>query len=239
MFQILSQSMRSKSRIGDSYDMLDGITSRPLSGVSYKADELEFPDPKDIYNELGGEMIESLPRLPQRAYSSYDRQLRATPAPASFKQRPQSNSYNDDENYDVDDSAGMPSHAFFRKSYSLPLSRSGRSGGQWRHIKQATGQTGSNLLFIEGTVKDHDVSSFPPYGILQPEVRYNKLGQRLLPRRSASNYTNRRNEFNARAKAGFQYWYNEPKSNISQPPNQPFRTISGHQFVTKGVGFYR
>ena len=75
------------------------------------------------------------------------------------------------------------------------------------------------LYYAIGTVKDHDVKTYPPFGILQPEIRYNKLGQRLLPgRRSAngSSYGSRQTESNARAKSGFQYWYKEPKSNISR-----------------------
>ena len=68
-------------------------------------------------------------------------------------------------------------------------------------------------------MKDDDVRRYPPFGILEPQIRYNHLGQRLLPRRfgeTGGSQGNRRNQFNSRAKNGFQYWYKEPKSNISR-----------------------
>ena len=74
-------------------------------------------------------------------------------------------------------------------------------------------------IFLAGTVKDDDVRRYPPFGILEPQIRYNHLGQRLLPRRfgeTGGSQGNRRNQFNSRAKNGFQYWYKEPKSNISR-----------------------
>lgn len=79
------------------------------------------------------------------------------------------------------------------------------------------------MLFVNhlpsGTVKDDDVRRYPPFGILEPEMRYNHLGQRMLPRRlgdTGGSAGNRRNQFSNRAKAGFQYWYKEPTSNISR-----------------------
>jgi len=185
-------------------------------------------------------MMQSLPALgrSQTVAPSYERQLRmSTP-----HVRSQSQNWADNGEYVIDDSAGIASTNLYRKSYILPMSRSGRNGGQWRHIKQALGQTGSNILFIEGTVKDDDVRRYPPFGILEPEMRYNHLGQRMLPRRlgdTGGSAGNRRNQFSNRAKAGFQYWYKEPTSNISQRPGQPIRTISGHQLTTRGVGYHR
>ncbi|XP_067939260.1 uncharacterized protein [Watersipora subatra] len=221
----------------EDYEMFGHLNEHPVNGVSFRPGSISKS--YDFGNQLGGtDMIETLPKIHSRAHSvappSYDRRLRATPGPRS-----QTRMWDEEENYVVDDSAGMPSRNFFRKSYSLPLSRSGRSGGQWRHIKQATGQAGENLLYIEGTVKDHDVKHFPPFGILQPQIKYNKYGQRLLPGRTGSGYRTMSSGANARAKAGFEYWYKEPKSNISQPPPQPFRTISGHQLTTRGVGYHR
>lgn len=64
-------------------------------------------------------MIEMLPSIHHRTHSvvpSYERQLGATPAPRS-----RSHVWADEGDYVVDDSAGMPSRSFYRKSYSLPL----------------------------------------------------------------------------------------------------------------------
>jgi len=52
--------------------------------------------------------------------------------------------------FSIDNQTALIVFALAKYSLHLCRSRSGRSGGQWRHIKQATGQTGSNLLFIEG-----------------------------------------------------------------------------------------
>ncbi|CAF4149781.1 unnamed protein product [Rotaria magnacalcarata] len=44
---------------------------------------------------------------------------------------------------------------------SFPRMRHGRIGSQWRHIKQTNTYSGSNLMFIDGTVRVDDSIKFP------------------------------------------------------------------------------
>jgi len=70
---------------------------------------------------------------------------------------------------------------------------------------------------LVGGVKDKDVREYPPFGVIHQPVLMNRLGQRLVPGRSRQLPQNiRANQFNSRAKNGFQYWYKEPTSNISR-----------------------
>jgi len=43
----------------------------------------------------------------------------------------------------------------------LPRMRHGRVGSQWRHIKQTNTYSGSNLMFIDGTVRIDDIFKYP------------------------------------------------------------------------------
>ncbi|XP_067942413.1 uncharacterized protein [Watersipora subatra] len=129
--------------------------------------------------------------------------------------------------YQVDDAAGIPSLAFFKKSYSLPTNRNGRAGACWRHIQQCTAQGGSNLLYVDGNVKSTDCSKYPPFGLIKSNTKLNHLGQRLIAKGQLPTY-------NSKAKSGFEYWYKEPKANITEPPPAAVRTISGHQYKLKG-----
>ncbi|XP_060081787.1 uncharacterized protein LOC132561082 [Ylistrum balloti] len=96
-------------------------------------------------------------------------------------------------------------------STNVNLNRMGRAGGRWRHIESCVANTGSNLAFIEGTVKQVDnvltdpmrvnPSRMPKYGQPRP------LGRAPSPGRKYSKDT----AYNQKAKNGFKYWYQEQK----------------------------
>lgn len=101
----------------------------------------------------------------------------------------------------------------------MTLNRQGRAGGVWRHVRACVANTGTQLAFIDGTVKEEDNVYFPPFAPRQsnnysnyaeiPMPNYMMAPQPRSPlRRSASL---RNNTFSNRAKAGFKYWYQEPK----------------------------
>lgn len=93
------------------------------------------------------------------------------------------------------------------------LYRYGRAGGVWRHIRACVANTGTQIAFIDGTVKQEDNVLFPPY-----QMNKAKTSQfltfsgvpvtRRLPPPQKSKYNNR---FSKHARDGFEYWYKEPK----------------------------
>jgi len=99
--------------------------------------------------------------------------------------------------YQLDDAAGIPSLGFFRKPYTMPTNRQGRIGGSWRHIKQCTAQGGSNLLFVDGGIKESDCRAYPPFGIVRSKTMFNQKGQRMVPKIAGTS--------TSRAQGGFEY----------------------------------
>ena len=63
-------------------------------------------------------------------------------------------------------------------------------------------------IVLPGSIKDKDCKNYPPFGIAKSKVLMNHLGQRLIPR-------NQNSGFSKKARQGFEYWYKEPKANIS------------------------
>ncbi|XP_069118402.1 uncharacterized protein [Argopecten irradians] len=96
-------------------------------------------------------------------------------------------------------------------STQVNLNRMGRAGGRWRHIESCVANTGSNLAFIEGTVKQVDNVLTQPVQASQPMLpRYCQpmtLGRASSPTRKYSKDT----MYNKKAKNGFKYWYQEQK----------------------------
>ncbi|XP_052271076.1 uncharacterized protein LOC127871858 [Dreissena polymorpha] len=101
---------------------------------------------------------------------------------------------------------------------SVNVNRYGRAGGVWRHVRACVANTGTQLAFIDGTVKEEDNVYFPPWnksGGQSAYTNYRPLNwnrgvpktQKSLPPKSATY----RNSFNSHAKSGFKYWYQEPK----------------------------
>lgn len=101
----------------------------------------------------------------------------------------------------------------------MNLNRYGRAGGVWRHVRACVANTGTQLAFIDGTVKEEDNVYFPPwhksnrpasYTNYQPaslSANFIPQTRTVLPPKSAR----LRNQFNTRAKEGYKYWYQEPK----------------------------
>ncbi|XP_021352612.1 uncharacterized protein LOC110449703 isoform X3 [Mizuhopecten yessoensis] len=97
-------------------------------------------------------------------------------------------------------------------STNINLNRMGRAGGRWRHVESCVANTGSNLTFIEGTVKQVDNVMTDPMTVSNPTMlpRYGQsrpLGRAPSPNRKNSKDT----AFNHKAKNGFKYWYQEQK----------------------------
>ncbi|XP_052768794.1 uncharacterized protein LOC128209028 isoform X4 [Mya arenaria] len=104
---------------------------------------------------------------------------------------------------------------------NLNLNRYGRAGGVWRHVRACIANTGSQLAFIDGTVKEEDNVYFPPWNKgTAPQATYTAYRptipsygggvpqtRKVLAPRSATYM----NKFNSHAKGGFKYWYQEPK----------------------------
>lgn len=108
----------------------------------------------------------------------------------------------------------------------MHLNRYGRAGGVWRHVRACVANTGTQLAFIDGTVKEEDNVFFPPWKQATPTLQrrasftayppsppqqisanFVPSTQKYLPPKS-SKY---RNKFHNHAKEGFKYWYQEPK----------------------------
>jgi len=69
----------------------------------------------------------------------------------------------------------------------------------------------NNLVEITaGGIKEDDCKRYPPFGIAKSKILLNNMGQRLIPQVKKGNTT-----YNAKAKEGFNYWYQEPKANIT------------------------
>lgn len=122
----------------------------------------------------------------------------------------------------------------------LPKMRHGRIGSQWRHIKQTNTYSGSNLMFIDGTVRVDDSLKYPIPRFGYPPLKrpqhkfsssYNDLSftssnpttksldtltwsatDALRRRPSLSQYSN---GFQHHAKDNFSYW---PKDSTYQKP---------------------
>ncbi|XP_033735232.1 uncharacterized protein LOC117323851 isoform X3 [Pecten maximus] len=96
-------------------------------------------------------------------------------------------------------------------STQINLNRMGRAGGRWRHIDTCVANTGSNLAFIEGTVKQVDNVLTQPIqespSMLPRYCQPMTLGRAPSPGRKYSKDT----MFNKKAKNGFKYWYQEQK----------------------------
>ncbi|CAF0833606.1 unnamed protein product [Adineta ricciae] len=115
---------------------------------------------------------------------------------------------------------------------SLPKMRLGRAGGFWRHIKQTNTYSGSNLAFVDGTVRVDDTFKYPIPRYGYPPV---SQSQQVNPTSSSQNLScsttnsavqstdpvtwsataqlNRRaslsqysNRYERHAKDGFAYW---------------------------------
>lgn len=112
------------------------------------------------------------------------------------------------------------------QSDNVHLNRYGRAGGVWRHVRACVANTGTQLAFIDGTVKEEDNVYFPPWrksapagGGLQRQNNYtyyppgNQISANFVPAtyRSAPKSSTYRNKFHTHAKEGFKYWYQEPK----------------------------
>ncbi|XP_045186985.2 uncharacterized protein LOC123544906 isoform X4 [Mercenaria mercenaria] len=116
-------------------------------------------------------------------------------------------------------SRGQPSNS------DLHLNRYGRAGGVWRHVRACVANTGTQMAFIDGTVKEEDNVFFPPWQTpsaskprralftaysSQPNqitAKFVPQTQKYLPPKSAKY----RNKFHTHAKEGLKYWYQEPK----------------------------
>lgn len=102
------------------------------------------------------------------------------------------------------------------KSPSLDstLYRYGRAGGVWRHIRACVANTGTQIAFIDGTVKQEDNVLFPPHQKHKSRPKPFMITSRLPPTvsqsmpRQKSSYDNR---YSKHAREGFEYWYKEPK----------------------------
>ncbi|XP_060564852.1 uncharacterized protein LOC132724059 isoform X4 [Ruditapes philippinarum] len=110
-------------------------------------------------------------------------------------------------------------------SNDVHLNRYGRAGGVWRHVRACVANTGTQLAFIDGTVKEEDNVFFPPWKSANTSLQrrasftaYNSQPnqisanfipptQKHLPPRSAKY----RNKYHTHAKEGLKYWYQEPK----------------------------
>lgn len=63
------------------------------------------------------------------------------------------------------------------------------------------------IASLLGGIKETDCKKYPPFGIQKSKTMYNEKGQRLVPKIAGTS--------TSRAKGGFEYWYKEPKANIS------------------------
>lgn len=116
------------------------------------------------------------------------------------------------------------------KSPSLDptLYRYGRAGGVWRHIRACVANTGTQIAFIDGTVKQEDNVFFPPYQKSSARSKPFAITSRVpvnhpVPQLKSS-YDNK---FSKHARDGFKYWYQEPK---------PIDLKKGLRFKARMVG---
>ncbi|KAL4237671.1 hypothetical protein ACF0H5_002385 [Mactra antiquata] len=115
----------------------------------------------------------------------------------------------------------------------ITLNRYGRAGGVWRHVRSCVANTGNQLAFIDGTVKEEDNVFFPAWKSTHGRKQQRPgsyTGYRTQPTMLNASYipvTNRapgkksykyRNKFNTHAKEGFKYWYEEEKPIDSKLP---------------------
>lgn len=112
-------------------------------------------------------------------------------------------------------------------STDLHLYRYGRAGGVWRHVRACVANTGSQLAFIDGTVKEEDNIYFPPWNKSSPPSLQRQNSFTCYPSQPSQQITANfvpttrkagppksamyRNKFHTHAKEGFKYWYQEPK----------------------------
>lgn len=101
------------------------------------------------------------------------------------------------------------------------LYRYGRAGGVWRHVRACVANTGTQIAFIDGTVKQEDNVIFPQQKYkAKPSPFFSGLPvtQRLPPPQKPKY----RNHFSKHAREGFEYWYHEPKP-IDLKPRMRFK----------------
>ncbi len=131
--------------------------------------------------------------------------------------------------------------------------RHGRIGSQWRHIKQTNTYSGSNLMFIDGTVRVDDSIKYPIPNFGYPPLKrpqhkfsgsYNDLSTSNPATRSLDTMTwsmndtfNHRpsgsqhsNRFQRQAKDNFPYWPSDSKqkkthSKYKNPEEYPIISI--------------
>ncbi|KAL5009143.1 hypothetical protein ScPMuIL_014724 [Solemya velum] len=107
--------------------------------------------------------------------------------------------------------------------------RMGRAGGQWRHVRACTANTGSHMVFIDGVIKQSDNVVYP----LKVQEKQRPLSPRLQivsPTTRKNKYTYA-NIFNEHAKNNFVYWPRESKPVRLAPDT---KMVAARQF---GLGY--
>lgn len=96
-----------------------------------------------------------------------------------------------------------------------PIYREGRLGSPWRHVKACINNAGNHLVFIDGTIKSEENFFYPPEDMYEPP-NFNMYVSPRMPRRSQTmapmTYRGTsNNNYNERARQGFQYWFHQKK----------------------------
>ena len=60
---------------------------------------------------------------------------------------------------------------------------------------------------LVGGIKETDCRQYPPFGLIRSKTMFNEKGQRLVPKIAGTS--------TSRARGGFEYWYKEPRANIT------------------------
>ena len=73
---------------------------------------------------------------------------------------------------------------------------------------------------LVGGIKETDCRQYPPFGLVRSRTMFNEKGQRLVPKIAGTS--------TSRARGGFEYWYKEPRANITGTDRKSTRLNSSH-----------